>query len=61
MDGDVLELEVGPLSRLRVDIRDDLGRTWARETRLQRAEAGLEGVSPQLTGKYTPSPGAEPG
>jgi 2-keto-4-pentenoate hydratase/2-oxohepta-3-ene-1,7-dioic acid hydratase in catechol pathway len=59
MDGDVLELEVGPLSRLRVDIRDDLGRTWARETRLQRAEAGLEGTSPQLTGKYTPTQGAE--
>jgi 2-keto-4-pentenoate hydratase/2-oxohepta-3-ene-1,7-dioic acid hydratase in catechol pathway len=58
MDGDVLELEVGPLSRLRVDIRDELGRTWARETRLQRADAGLEGVSPQLTGKYAPSHGA---
>jgi len=59
MDGDVLELEVGPLSRLRVDIRDELGRTWPRETRLDRAEAGLEGVSPQLTGKYAPAPGAE--
>jgi 2-keto-4-pentenoate hydratase/2-oxohepta-3-ene-1,7-dioic acid hydratase in catechol pathway len=59
MDGDVLELEVGPLSRLRVDIRDDLARTWPRETRLDRAEAGLEGVSPQLTGKYAPSQGAE--
>lgn len=53
--GDVIELEVGPLSRLRVDICDDLGRTWARETRLQRAEAGLEGTSPQLTGKYAPA------
>jgi 2-keto-4-pentenoate hydratase/2-oxohepta-3-ene-1,7-dioic acid hydratase in catechol pathway len=60
MDGDVLELEVGPLSRLRVDIRDALGRTWARETRLERAEVGLEGVSPQLTGKYAPAQGAEP-
>ena len=55
MDGDVLELEVGPLSVLRIDIRDELGRTWARETRHQRAEAGLEGVSPQLTGKYAPT------
>lgn len=60
MDGDVLELEVGPLSRLRVDIRDELRRTWARETRLERAEVGLEGVSPQLTGKYAPAQGAEP-
>ena len=59
MDGDVLELEVGPLSRLRVDIRDDLRRTWARQTRFDRAEAGLEGVSPQLTGKYTPTQDAE--
>jgi 2-keto-4-pentenoate hydratase/2-oxohepta-3-ene-1,7-dioic acid hydratase in catechol pathway len=59
MDGDVLELEVGPLSRLRVDIRDDLRRTWARQTRLERDEAGLEGVSPQLTGKYAPLQGAE--
>ncbi len=60
MHGDVLELEVGPLSRLRVSIRDDLGRTWARQTRLDRADAGLEGTSPQLTGKYAPAPGAEP-
>lgn len=58
MDGDVLELEVGPLSRLRVDIRDGLGRTWARQTRSERADAGLEGVSPQLTGKYAPTQGA---
>jgi 2-keto-4-pentenoate hydratase/2-oxohepta-3-ene-1,7-dioic acid hydratase in catechol pathway len=59
MNGDVLELEVGPLGRLSVHIRDDLGRTWPRETRLQRAEAGLEGTSPQLTGKYAPTPAAE--
>jgi len=35
-----------------VKIRDDLQRTWARETRLQRQEKGLEGQTPQLTGKY---------
>jgi 2-keto-4-pentenoate hydratase/2-oxohepta-3-ene-1,7-dioic acid hydratase in catechol pathway len=58
MDGDVLELEVGPLGRLRVDVSDKLGRTWARQTRSERAEAGLEGVSPQLTGKYAPVQGA---
>jgi 2-keto-4-pentenoate hydratase/2-oxohepta-3-ene-1,7-dioic acid hydratase in catechol pathway len=51
-DGDLVELETEPLGRLRVRIRDDLKRTWARETRLQRQEKGLEGHTPQLTGKY---------
>jgi hypothetical protein len=51
-DGDLVEIETEPLGRLRIKIRDDLKRTWARETRLQRQEKGLEGNSPQLTGKY---------
>lgn len=51
-DGDLVELETEPLGRLRVKIRDELKRTWARETRLQRQEKGLEGFTPQLTGKY---------
>jgi 2-keto-4-pentenoate hydratase/2-oxohepta-3-ene-1,7-dioic acid hydratase in catechol pathway len=51
-DGDLVELETEPLGRLHVKIRDDLKRTWARETRLQRQEKGLEGFTPQLTGKY---------
>jgi 2-keto-4-pentenoate hydratase/2-oxohepta-3-ene-1,7-dioic acid hydratase in catechol pathway len=51
-DGDLVELETEPLGRLHVKIRDDLKRTWARETRLQRQEKGLEGQTPQLTGKY---------
>ncbi|HEY7317736.1 MAG TPA: fumarylacetoacetate hydrolase family protein [Candidatus Binatia bacterium] len=51
-DSDLVELETEPLGRLRVNIRDDLKRTWARETRLQRQEKGLEGTTPQLTGKY---------
>jgi hypothetical protein len=51
-DGDLVELETEPLGRLRVKIRDDLKRTWARETRLQRQEKGLEGTTPQLSGKY---------
>jgi 2-keto-4-pentenoate hydratase/2-oxohepta-3-ene-1,7-dioic acid hydratase in catechol pathway len=51
-DGDLIELETEPLGRLHVNIRDDLKRTWARETRLQRQEQGLEGFTPQLTGKY---------
>jgi len=51
-DGDLVELETEPLGRLHVKIRDDLKRTWARETRLQRQEKGLEGTTPQLSGKY---------
>jgi 2-keto-4-pentenoate hydratase/2-oxohepta-3-ene-1,7-dioic acid hydratase in catechol pathway len=51
-DGDLVELETEPLGRLHVKIRDDLKRTWARETRLQRQEKGLEGFTQQLTGKY---------
>jgi len=54
-DGDLVELETEPLGRLRVKIRDGLRRTWARETRLQRQEKGLEGFTPQLTGKYAKS------
>jgi 2-keto-4-pentenoate hydratase/2-oxohepta-3-ene-1,7-dioic acid hydratase in catechol pathway len=51
-DGDLIEIETEPLGRLRVKIRDELKRTWARETRLQRQEKGLEGPTPQLTGKF---------
>lgn len=51
-DGDLVEIETEPLGRLRIHIRDDLKRTWARETRLQRQEKGLDGHTPQLTGKY---------
>ena len=51
-DGDLIELETEPLGRLHVKIRDDLKRTWARETRLQRHDKGLEGHTPQLTGKH---------
>jgi 2-keto-4-pentenoate hydratase/2-oxohepta-3-ene-1,7-dioic acid hydratase in catechol pathway len=52
MDGDKVELECEGLGRLRFNVRDDLKRTWARETRLQRQEKGLDGTTPQLTGKY---------
>jgi 2-keto-4-pentenoate hydratase/2-oxohepta-3-ene-1,7-dioic acid hydratase in catechol pathway len=51
-DGDLIEIETEPLGRLRFKISDDLKRTWARETRLQRHEKGLDGHTPQLTGKY---------
>lgn len=60
-DGDTVELEIEQVGRLRFFIRDDLKRTWPRETRFQNsqrlAETGekppLTGVlSKQLTGKY---------
>jgi len=52
MDGDFVELETEGLGRLHIRVRDDLERTWARETRHQREEKGLKGATPQLTGKY---------
>jgi len=51
-NGDTVELEIDGLGRLTVKIRDDLNRTWARETRLEREQKGLKGYTPQLTGKY---------
>ena len=53
-DGDLVELETEGLGRLHVRVRDDSKRTWARETRLERQEKGLDGTTPQLTGKYAP-------
>ena len=55
-NGDRIEIETEGLGRLRFNIRDDLKRTWGRETRLDRQEKKLEGTTPQLTGKYTPAP-----
>jgi 2-keto-4-pentenoate hydratase/2-oxohepta-3-ene-1,7-dioic acid hydratase in catechol pathway len=52
MDGDVVELETQGLGRLRFNIRDELKRTWSRETRLDRQKKGAEGPTNQLTGKY---------
>src|SRR5919108_2625589 len=34
-NGDKIELEIDGLGRLRVDVRDDLKRTWPRDTRLE--------------------------
>jgi hypothetical protein len=36
-------------------VRDDLERTWARETRPDQQEKKLEWTTPQLTGKYAPA------
>jgi 2-keto-4-pentenoate hydratase/2-oxohepta-3-ene-1,7-dioic acid hydratase in catechol pathway len=54
-NGDLIEIETEGLGRLRFHIRDDLKRTWARETRLDRQEKALEGTTPQLEGKYAPA------
>jgi 2-keto-4-pentenoate hydratase/2-oxohepta-3-ene-1,7-dioic acid hydratase in catechol pathway len=51
-DGDTVELETEGLGRLSFKVKDDLKRTWARDTRLERAEKGLSATAPQLTGKY---------
>ena len=51
-DGDTIELEVEGLGKLTFNIKDDLKRTWARETRLDMMNKGQEGTTPQLTGKY---------
>jgi len=52
MDGDKIALEVQGLGKLQFNVRDDLKRTWSRETRQDRKEKGLEGPTDQLTGKY---------
>ena len=41
MDGDTVELECGGLGKLSFKVRDELKRTWSRETRLDRQEQGL--------------------
>jgi len=51
-DGDSIDMEIEGLERLNIKVRDDLKRTWARETRSERKQQGLEGFTPQLTGKY---------
>ena len=52
MNGDVIELETEGLGKLSFNVRDDLKRTWSRETRLDRQQKGQEGTTPQLSGKY---------
>jgi 2-keto-4-pentenoate hydratase/2-oxohepta-3-ene-1,7-dioic acid hydratase in catechol pathway len=53
-DGDRVELEIEGLGRLAFSVRDDLKRTWGRETRFEMQKKGIEGTTPQLTGKYAP-------
>jgi hypothetical protein len=54
-NGDAIELECEGCGRLHINIRDDLKRTWGRETRLDRQNKGQEGTTPQTSGKYTPT------
>ena len=54
-DGDHIDLEVDGLGTLHFNVKDDLKRTWLRETRLERADKGLEGTTPQISGKYASS------
>jgi 2-keto-4-pentenoate hydratase/2-oxohepta-3-ene-1,7-dioic acid hydratase in catechol pathway len=54
-DGDRIEIEVEGLGRLQFQVRDELKRSWSRDTRLEHHDKGLEGAhTPQLTGKYAP-------
>jgi len=52
-DGDLIELETEGLGRLVINVRDDLKRTWPRETRLEREQKGLQPAPPQTIGKYS--------
>ncbi len=52
-DGDTVEIETERLGRLKFKVRDELKRTWGRETRLDRQNKKLDPpTTPQLTGKY---------
>jgi 2-keto-4-pentenoate hydratase/2-oxohepta-3-ene-1,7-dioic acid hydratase in catechol pathway len=54
MDGDTVELETQGLGRLSIKVRDDLKRTWSRETRLDRQNKGFDTPTPQISGKHAP-------
>ena len=54
-DGDLIELECDGVGKLHFNIRDDLKRTWSRETRKERQDKGLTPLTEQLTGKYAPN------
>ncbi len=51
-DGDRIDMKIKGLGTLTFSVRDDLKRTWARTTRLEMAEQGIEGTTPQISGKY---------
>src|SRR6185436_18776259 len=51
-DGDKVEIETEGLGRLTFNVKDELKRTWGRDTRLDWQNKKQEGQTPQLTGKY---------
>jgi 2-keto-4-pentenoate hydratase/2-oxohepta-3-ene-1,7-dioic acid hydratase in catechol pathway len=55
MDGDTVELECAGLGKLSFKVRDELKRTWSRETRLDRQNKGFDTPTPQISGKYAPA------
>ncbi len=55
MDGDTVELETQGLGRLSFKVRDELKRTWSRETRLDRQNKGYDTPTPQISGKHAPN------
>jgi 2-keto-4-pentenoate hydratase/2-oxohepta-3-ene-1,7-dioic acid hydratase in catechol pathway len=61
-DGDKIELEIDGLGRLGFAVKDELKRSWGRQTRLMMHERAKEktagnypDITPQLTGKYAPA------
>jgi 2-keto-4-pentenoate hydratase/2-oxohepta-3-ene-1,7-dioic acid hydratase in catechol pathway len=54
-DGDTVELECEGCGRLSFKVRDELKRTWSRETRLDRKQKGFDTPTPQTGGKYAPA------
>jgi hypothetical protein len=54
-DGDLIEVETEGLGRLRFHVKDELKRTWSRETRFERQQKGFDTPTPQATGKYAPA------
>ena len=52
-DGDDVVLEIEHLGALHFHVKDNLKRTWSRDTRLEHHDKDLDGAfTPQLTGKY---------
>ncbi len=60
-DGDTVDLECEGCGKLTIKVKDELKRTWARETRLDRQQKGQKGTTPQMTGKYASAGGGTTG
>jgi len=42
------------LGKLTIKVKDELKRTWSRETRLDRQNKGFDTPTPQISGKHAP-------